>query len=144
MQTIPLSEAKAKLARLLQEAETLGESVLITRSGRPAGVLLGVEEYEGLVETLEILADPALRRAVRKGLADIQSSLNYSDSSSYRSSTYSSSYTSPKSSSGGGSSDYDDYDEPTAPKFEPPQSAPRTSGEETAADSANAGSESAA
>lgn len=71
MQTIPLSEAKAKLARLLQEAETLGESVLITRSGRPAGVLLGVEEYEGMVETLEILADPGLRRAVRKGLSDL-------------------------------------------------------------------------
>jgi antitoxin YefM len=68
--TVPLSEAKARLTKLLKDVEELGEGVLITRSGRPAGVLLNVEDYEGLLETLEILADPALRRAVRKGLAE--------------------------------------------------------------------------
>ncbi|MEO8496534.1 MAG: twin-arginine translocase TatA/TatE family subunit [Planctomycetota bacterium] len=52
----------------------------------------------------------------RKGLNDLQSSINYTDT-----------YTPPKSSSSSRSSrdDYDDYDEPTAPKFEPPPSAPR-------------------
>ena len=72
MLSIPLSEAKAKLARLVQDAETLGETVVITRSGRPAGILMGIEEYEGLLETLEILADPALREAVRAGMDDAE------------------------------------------------------------------------
>lgn len=72
MHSVPLSEAKAKLARLVQDAETLGETVVITRSGRPAGVLVGIEEYEGLLETLEILADPLLREAVRAGMADAE------------------------------------------------------------------------
>lgn len=72
MQTVPLSEAKAHLTKLLKEVEQLGEGILITRSGRPAGVLINAEEYEGLLETLEILADPALRRAVRAGLADAE------------------------------------------------------------------------
>lgn len=58
MTTVPLSKAKTHLARLLSEAEELGEHVLITRMGRPAGVLVPVDEYEGLVETLDILADP--------------------------------------------------------------------------------------
>lgn len=71
MNTVPLSEAKTHLARLLSEAEDLGEQFVITRSGRPAGVLIPVDEYEGLVETLEILADPELSQAVRQGLADI-------------------------------------------------------------------------
>lgn len=70
MQSVPLSEAKAKLARLVQEAQALGETVVITRSGRPAGVLMGVEEYEGLLETLEILSNPALRKALKRGLAE--------------------------------------------------------------------------
>jgi prevent-host-death family protein len=68
MPTIPLSSAKTHLARLLAEVEELGEHVVITRSGRPAGVLLPVDEYEGLLETLEILADPELAAAVREGL----------------------------------------------------------------------------
>lgn len=72
MSTVPLSEAKAKLARILTDVDQLGERVVITRSGRPVGVLLPVDEYEGLLETLEILADPELSRAVRRGLADAE------------------------------------------------------------------------
>jgi prevent-host-death family protein len=72
MPTIPLSSAKTHLARLLTEVETLGERVVITRSGRPAGVLVSVDEDEGLMETLEILADPELSAAVREGLQDIE------------------------------------------------------------------------
>lgn len=72
MSTVSLSEAKAQLARLLREVEELGERHVITRSGRPSGVLLSVDEYEGLLETLEILADQELAAAVRRGLADVE------------------------------------------------------------------------
>ena len=52
----------------------------------------------------------------RKGLNDLHSSIDYTDS-----------YSPPKSASSSRSSydDYDDYDEPTAPKFEPPPSEPK-------------------
>lgn len=73
MATVTLSEAKAQLPRLLAEVVELGERILITRSGRPAGVLVSVEEYEGLLETLEILADPEMAESVRRGLADAES-----------------------------------------------------------------------
>lgn len=72
MTTIPLSAAKARLPQLLREAEELGERFVITRSGRAAAVLVSVEEYEGLLETLEILAEPKLLAGVRKGLADVE------------------------------------------------------------------------
>jgi antitoxin YefM len=72
MTTVTLSEAKAKLARLLGEVTELGEHVLITRSGKPAGVLMSVDDYEGLLETLEILADSDLSRDIRQGLEEIE------------------------------------------------------------------------
>jgi len=72
MTTVPLSEAKTHLARLLAEVEKLGEGVTITRSGRPAGVLLSIEEYEGLLETLDILADSKLMASIRRGLRDAE------------------------------------------------------------------------
>ena len=67
---VPLSHAKATLTKLLTQVEDLGEEVVITRSGRPVGVLVSYNEYEGLMETLEILADPDLAAAVRDGLDD--------------------------------------------------------------------------
>jgi len=70
METVTLSDAKRRLPRLLADVRELGEGVVITRSGRPAGVLVSVDEHEGLLETLEILADPELSAAVRRGLDD--------------------------------------------------------------------------
>lgn len=72
MPTVTLSEAKAHLAKLLTEVEELGDRFVITRSGRPKGVLLSLDEYEGLLETLEILSDPDLAGAVREGLRDVE------------------------------------------------------------------------
>lgn len=72
MPTVTLSEAKTNLPRLLAEITRLGERFTITRSGRPAGVLISIDEYEGLLETLEILADEELAAAVRSGLAEIE------------------------------------------------------------------------
>ena len=72
MPTVPLSEARTHLARLLADAEKLGDEVVITRSGRPVAVLLPLTDYEGLIETLDILADQDLGKSIRQGLADAQ------------------------------------------------------------------------
>ena len=71
MTSISISEAKARLTKLLAEVEELGEEVVITRSGRPAGVLMSFREYEGLLETLEILADQDLARSIENGLSEV-------------------------------------------------------------------------
>ncbi len=52
MRTIPLTEAKTKLNELVDEAVTMHEHVTITRRGRPAAMLVSVEEWESLQETL--------------------------------------------------------------------------------------------
>jgi antitoxin YefM len=72
MTNVPLSEAKTHLTRLLSDVERLGESFVITRSGHPAAVVLSVDEYEGLLETLEILADAKTMKKIQVGLADIE------------------------------------------------------------------------
>jgi antitoxin YefM len=72
MGTVTLSDAKARLPRLLSEVSELGERFVITRSGKPSGVLLSIDEYEGLLETLEILADPEMADAIRRGLEEAE------------------------------------------------------------------------
>ena len=73
MTTVPLSQAKTHLAKLLAEVEELGEEVVITRSGRPVAVLLSLAEYEGLLETLEILGDRDFAKQIELGLKEAAS-----------------------------------------------------------------------
>ena len=47
MTTVSIAEAKNQLTRIVQEAET-GESVHITRHGKPVAVLVSETEYERL------------------------------------------------------------------------------------------------
>lgn len=52
MTTIPLTEAKAKLNELIEDAVTTHERVTITRHGKPAAVLISVDDLESMEETL--------------------------------------------------------------------------------------------
>lgn len=61
MRTLPLSEAKDHLSKLVDEAESTHEMVTITKHGRPAAVLMAAEDLESLHETLHWLSLPDLR-----------------------------------------------------------------------------------
>ncbi|HEY3347323.1 MAG TPA: type II toxin-antitoxin system Phd/YefM family antitoxin [Nitrospirota bacterium] len=68
--TIPLSEAKAHLSELVKDVHETHEIITISKGGVPATVLMSVDEYESLIETLEILSDPEIMEAIRIGLED--------------------------------------------------------------------------
>ena len=71
MSTLPLAEVRAQLSRLVEDAERTHERVEITKNGRRAAVLLSAEDYDSLVETLDILADPNAVAALREADSDI-------------------------------------------------------------------------
>lgn len=55
--TVPFTEARSGLTELLDEIERVHEHVVITRNGRPSAVMMAPDEYDSLIETLEVLAD---------------------------------------------------------------------------------------
>lgn len=59
METLPLADVKARLSELVAQVEKQHDQITVTRNGRPAVVVVSIEEWESLQETLEILADPA-------------------------------------------------------------------------------------
>jgi len=63
--TLPISEVKARLPELVAGVMEREEEVVVTRNGRPAAVLVNVDEYERLKETLDVLSDPDLMRQIR-------------------------------------------------------------------------------
>ena len=55
---------------MLKDIETPGFTITITHEGKPKGVFLSVEEFDGLMETLDILSDPEEVRAIKEGIED--------------------------------------------------------------------------
>ena len=65
VKTLPIAEVKARLAELVADVMERDEEVVVTCNGRPAAVLVNVEKYQRLRETLDVLGDPDLMRQIR-------------------------------------------------------------------------------
>ncbi|MFH1645644.1 MAG: type II toxin-antitoxin system Phd/YefM family antitoxin [Candidatus Omnitrophota bacterium] len=72
------SDAKAHFLGMVRKAHELGEVYLITHRGEESAVLLGSEEYEGLLETLDILKDNKLVSSIMRSLKDLEKGDVYS------------------------------------------------------------------
>jgi prevent-host-death family protein len=68
-----LAEVKNHLSEVVDRLEREHGRVVITKHGRPAAVVLSIDDLEGLEETLDILSDPRLLRRVHKAEAEIAS-----------------------------------------------------------------------
>jgi len=67
--TLPLSEVKTRLPELIAGVDEREEEVVVTKNGRPAAVLVNVQEYQRLKETLDVLSDPALMQQITESRA---------------------------------------------------------------------------
>ena len=67
----PLTEARNRLSEIVDEVVSTGSDLVITKHGRPAAVLIGYEEYEALLETLNILSDPEAMAALAQAERDL-------------------------------------------------------------------------
>ena len=70
-ETVPVREFRSRLSELLSDVADRRDHVLVTRNGKPAAVLVPIDEYEALEETAEILSDSATLAAIEAGLAEL-------------------------------------------------------------------------
>ena len=52
------------------DADRLSERVIVTKNGTPKAVVMGAEEFETWVETLELLSNPQAVKALEQGLKE--------------------------------------------------------------------------
>lgn len=72
IKTIPISEARQNLPKLINHIHKLMGQVIITRKGKPEVVIMDFEEYESWIETLELMSRPESVQGIREGLADLK------------------------------------------------------------------------
>lgn len=71
MTTLPIAEVRANLSKLVEEAERTHLRVEVTKNGRRAAVLMSADDYDSLMETLDILGDPDTMAALKEAEEDI-------------------------------------------------------------------------
>ncbi len=67
MKTITASEARTNLYKLIDEAAVTSEPIQITGK-RADAILLSVEDWRAIQETLHLLSIPGMRASIRKGM----------------------------------------------------------------------------
>ena len=65
---IPVTKAKIKLLDLVRKINDSGDTVAITRNGVPEAVIMSMDKFQGLLETLDILADETAMKSIKKSI----------------------------------------------------------------------------
>ncbi len=73
-QLLSITKAKQQLLELARRTEELGESFIIIKDGSPISALLPFDEYEAILETLDILEnEPNILKKLKHAEKEIAS-----------------------------------------------------------------------
>ena len=70
--TITLKDLRPDLPKVVDDIDKKWERYIITKHGKPSIVMLSVEDYESLMETLDILTDPHAVKGLKRGEEDLR------------------------------------------------------------------------
>lgn len=76
--TLSLKQLRPALPKVVNQIDGKLDRYVITKRGKPVVVMLSVEDYESLIETLDILADPKAMAGIRQGEEDIRKGKTHS------------------------------------------------------------------
>lgn len=72
IKTINAFTARTHLGRLIKQVSEKGETYVLTKKGKPKVVIVGVKEYEELLEILAEENDKEFQRALKESAAQIK------------------------------------------------------------------------
>lgn len=64
--TMTLKALRPELGHVADAVEANLDRCIVTRRGQPVMVILSPEDYEGMLETIEVLSDKAALKRIRK------------------------------------------------------------------------------
>ncbi len=69
---ISIKDLRPTLPKVMDLVENQMERFVVTKHGRPVGVILSTQDYEGLIETIDILEDKKLGKRLERADADVK------------------------------------------------------------------------
>ena len=74
---LPVTKVKRELLDIIKAMEEEYATITVTRNGEPVGIMMTPERYESLLETIEILSDKNILRALKASQKDFESGKVY-------------------------------------------------------------------
>ena len=69
---ISLKQLRPKLPKVISEIDSKMDRFIITKRRKPVALMMSIEDYEGLIETLDILSDKKLMKRIKAAESDIE------------------------------------------------------------------------
>jgi prevent-host-death family protein len=70
MTTVPVAEARQNFSALVDEAVTTHQRIQVTRNGVPVIWMISDDDFESIMETIDVLTDGAALRDIEQSRAD--------------------------------------------------------------------------
>jgi antitoxin YefM len=67
---ISVTKAKSQFLDLIRKIKDSDDAVAITKNGAPEAVLMSMEKFNGLLETLDILSDEKAMKSIKKSIKE--------------------------------------------------------------------------
>lgn len=71
MQVLTYSQARANLAQAMDSVVEDGDEVVVTRGNRKAVVMISLDAWNAIQETMHLLSTPANARALRRSIEEL-------------------------------------------------------------------------
>ena len=69
---VSIANAKSSLQKLIREVESADDAVAVTKNGVPAAILISLDKFQSLLETIEILSDKPTMKSLKTSMRQAQ------------------------------------------------------------------------
>jgi len=69
---IPVTKAKTQLLNIIRNFDNREDTIAITKNGVPKAVVMSMDQYESICETMKIMTDKDIMQQIWSSMKDIQ------------------------------------------------------------------------
>lgn len=69
---VPITKAKNQMLDIIRDINSFDNTIIITKNGLPQAVMMSVDHYDALQETMAILADTETMSQLRESIKELQ------------------------------------------------------------------------
>ena len=69
---MPVTQAKTKLPSMIRNFDNRGDTIAITKNGVPKAVIMSMDQYESICETMEVITDKDIMQQLKASTKDVQ------------------------------------------------------------------------
>lgn len=72
IKNITLKNLRPKLPGIIADVDSKMDRFIITKRGKPVAMIISVDDYDSMLETLDILSNAGLMKKIKKAKAEVK------------------------------------------------------------------------